>query len=412
MLFRQAAIDAQRVRIAGQVLVATPLSYRVVTLFLTALLCAALGFVTLASFPRIERVTGRLVPAAGVVHVTAPADGIVRGLALAEGDGLAAGTVLGQLHTARETPANATRLAAELERAGSRIAAVQEQIARARQIADMELQALERRSEVLVSQIARQQALVELQSAILQEITETTARQEMLVARGATSPQAFSEQTLRLLEARKNLRLAQDTLANLEAQRDDVPLARDQAIARAAQQQAVLQADLRIAQDDRAVLLGAQVFDIAAPAAGRMTALLARDGQSVTEGQILLSILPADSALQAELLVPSSAIGFLQPGQSVRILLDAFPYQRFGGLDGTITDISANVLPEAVAASQGRTGQALYRVRVALARQTLLARGQERALQAGMALRANIILEERSVLMWLLDPVISVMSRG
>ena len=54
---------------------------------------------------------------------------------------------------------------------------------------------------------------------------------------------------------------------------------------------------------------------LTAPVDGVVSAQLARPGQAVQAGQPLLSLLPDDSPLQAELLVPSRAIGFIAPGQ-------------------------------------------------------------------------------------------------
>ena len=57
-----------------------------------------------------------------------------------------------------------------------------------------------------------------------------------------------------------------------------------------------------------------------------------------------LSILPTGSLLQAELFVPTRAVGFVRSGQQVRILYDAFPYQRFGSYGGRIIALTRTIL--------------------------------------------------------------------
>jgi len=52
-------------------------------------------------------------------------------------------------------------------------------------------------------------------------------------------------------------------------------------------------------------------------------------------------IVPEGSGLQATLLAPSRSAGFLKAGQDVNLLVDAFPYQKFGVQKGIIKDISA-----------------------------------------------------------------------
>ena len=61
----------------------------------------------------------------------------------------------------------------------------------------------------------------------------------------------------------------------------------------------------------------------------------------------LLDILPLKSPLQAVLLVPTRAIGFVRPGQKVRLLYEAFPFQRFGAYSGHVESVSKTILSEA-----------------------------------------------------------------
>jgi hypothetical protein len=49
--------------------------------------------------------------------------------------------------------------------------------------------------------------------------------------------------------------------------------------------------------------------------------------------------------LQAEIYIPSRAIGFVKPGQEVRLLYDAFPYQRFGAYRGRVVAASSSKNP-------------------------------------------------------------------
>ena len=57
-----------------------------------------------------------------------------------------------------------------------------------------------------------------------------------------------------------------------------------------------------------------------------------------------MEIIPEDSVLEADLFVPARAIGFIEPGQDVRILYDAFPYQHFGSYHGHVTNVSQTIL--------------------------------------------------------------------
>ena len=158
---------------------------------------------------------------------------------------------------------------------------------------------------------------------------------------------------------------------------------------------------------------GRRGYIVRAPMAGRVTSILAAVGRTVDPKVPQLSIVPAGSHFEVELFLPARAIGFIEKGQAVRLLYDAFPFQRFGTYRGTIesvatTMLTPNEMPEPVAALKEPT----YRVKVALERQTVTAFTRELPLQPDMTLRADIILERRSMLEWLLEPLLMARQRA
>ena len=54
----------------------------------------------------------------------------------------------------------------------------------------------------------------------------------------------------------------------------------------------------------------------------------------------MLKIVPEHEPMQAELLAPSSAVGFIHPGGRVLLRYSAFPYQKFGEYWGTVMSVS------------------------------------------------------------------------
>jgi membrane fusion protein len=141
--------------------------------------------------------------------------------------------------------------------------------------------------------------------------------------------------------------------------------------------------------------------------AGIISTLLVKPGQNVTDGQPMLSILPAGSRLEAQLLVPSNAIGFVSPGNRVVLRYQAFPYQKFGQQYGNVVQVSRSALSPAEAASLlgQNVSTPLYRVLVRLDHQSIDAYGKAEALKPGMALDADILLDRRSLWQWVFDPL-------
>jgi membrane fusion protein len=91
--------------------------------------------------------------------------------------------------------------------------------------------------------------------------------------------------------------------------------------------------------------------------------------------------------------------------------LDAFPYQRFGAQSGVVAEITSSVIMPGELQLLVDVQEPVYRITVTLEESTFTANDRELALQAGMLLTANIILEERTILSWLLEPLISVSRR-
>ncbi|WP_244098023.1 HlyD family secretion protein [Burkholderia ambifaria] len=151
-----------------------------------------------------------------------------------------------------------------------------------------------------------------------------------------------------------------------------------------------------------------------APQASVVAALLAKPGQIVNAGQSAVSLLPQGAPLEAQLMVPSRAIGFVRAGARVVLRYEAYPFQKFGQQFGRVTEVSRTALsPQEVANLTGHTNvpEQLYRVVVALDRQDIVAYGKHEALRPGMALEADVLIDRRRLVEWVLEPLYALGSR-
>ncbi|PNR82021.1 HlyD family secretion protein, partial [Xanthomonas oryzae] len=150
---------------------------------------------------------------------------------------------------------------------------------------------------------------------------------------------------------------------------------------------------------------------VTAPVAGVVATQMAKPGQAIQLGQPLLSVVPGDGRLEAELLVPSRAIGFIAPGDTVLLRYQAFPYQKFGHQQGRLSRISRSALSSSeLGALIGNVqqGEPYYRVTVGLGRQSVMAYGKPEMLKPGMLLQADIIGERRKLIEWVFEPLLSL----
>lgn len=118
-------------------------------------------------------------------------------------------------------------------------------------------------------------------------------------------------------------------------------------------------------------------------------------GGFVSAGQTLGVVSPAES-LRAELFASPRDIGFVHPGQKVRLQIDAFSYSQWGLLDGVVESVSGDL----IAANSSGAGQTSgFRVVVVpAASQLRLPNGITGELRKGMSLTGRFIVARRSLL--------------
>ncbi|MEM7217956.1 MAG: HlyD family efflux transporter periplasmic adaptor subunit [Pseudomonadota bacterium] len=144
------------------------------------------------------------------------------------------------------------------------------------------------------------------------------------------------------------------------------------------------------------------------PIDGVVSGVLAQVGATLERDRPVLTLLPEAHHYSAKLWVPAGTAGAVTEGQPVRLLIDAFPHQRFGSIFGRISHVNRSPLP--VPAEQlawNATGPA-YEVAITMDTKHRLAV----ALKPGMTLRADISLEQRSLFELLFESLLSAIDRA
>ena len=135
-------------------------------------------------------------------------------------------------------------------------------------------------------------------------------------------------------------------------------------------------------------------------------------GTVVQPGTVLLTLVPKEETLRAEVWVSNEDIGFVRQGQPVKLKFAAFPFQKYGMVDGTVEHVSADSADNATGSGNAPNDKAparnqalLYKALVTLKEMRLSMDEQNFALSAGMQTNAEILLGTRSVMEYLLSPV-------
>jgi len=229
-----------------------------------------------------------------------------------------------------------------------------------------------------------------------------------LAARGIVSELDYKKRQVAALEQKQKLDSLNQQLAARQNQLTETRASLEQLPTVTGGKIQSLRSELATTEQRIVEIRGRRAYEIRAPASGRISTLQATVGLFVDTTRPEMEILPDDSVLQAELFVPTRAIGFVQPGQEVRILYDAFPYQQFGTYGGRVIGISQTILTRSDTFGPIELKEPAYRVTVALDRPDIDAYRKRIPLQADMLLRADIILEKRTLMRWFLDPLLSV----
>ena len=413
-LFREQAVNHKSHRFHGTVLLARTWRYPALTLLFCAIVAAVIAFALNFGFTRKETVTGMLVPERGTVRLATPQAGVVTRLFVREGQQIRPGDPLYLLSGERTSAAGATQAAVNTT-LQARIAHLNRELAQQGQQRGNKDQELERRLANLQASLAQIHAELALRRQKAQIMREVSRNVADLAKDGAVSRNAASDKAAELMEQEARIsaleleRLAmQREIGSLGASRTDLPL-------QSGREASQLLRDIEALKQQASESEARRELLVRAEQPGRIAAIVLDEGQAVTADQRVASLLPEGSVLEAELYAPTRAAGFIRPGTEVLLRYDAFPYQKFGQFKGRVREISqATVaLGEVQRGAAGGTGisEPVYRIRVRLDAQQIGAGGQPRALMPGMQLGATLVLEQRTLAEWALEPLLGIKGR-
>lgn len=410
-LFRPKALQAQQQRLEGQVSIVQPVSSSVLCFCLVFILFSLLLLLHQASFSRKETVSGYLKPSSGVVRIHSQRPAVLKQLYIQDGTLVQAGQKLALL-SSDEYLAAGESLTDHLQ------SSLALQLALNTQKQHELLQSFAQQSEQLSAQItniklqlAENQRQQQLLSQRIDIQNQRLLSQQELVLKGHVPKLQLEQQQDQYLMLQQQLAEVQTLAQSIrqqqiqwENQLQALPLEQQRQLQQ-------LQAERLSFEQQKTELLARKEVVLTAPVAGRVTNLVVSTGQHLQSSQVLMQLLPESGFLYAQLLVPTRAFGFIQPGQTTWLRFDAFPYQRFGLYQGEISQLSKAVLMAQDPDSPVQIQEPVYQVQVQLNQQFIEAYGEQMPLQAGMLLSADIVLEQRSVLSWLLEPLVSLRGR-
>ncbi|MGE0225615.1 MAG: HlyD family efflux transporter periplasmic adaptor subunit [Acetobacteraceae bacterium] len=412
-LFRQEVLDFQQHdRQWGRVVPLQPLSIRLTAWFVVLCVAGVAVFLFFAHYARKETALGYVAQASGSAKVFASQPGVVSELFVQQGQTVKQGepllTVTTSQLAAGGQDVNKALLATLEQQKKSLTAQVAVEMARTNE----ESTRLAERIRNLESELDHLDKEAEIQRqriTLMERLAETGAK---LRVKGLVSEIDQRRREDSVLEYRRNLISLEEQISQRRSQLTDGRTDLTQLPFVHAEKVQNIRNELSSVEQRLTEVNARRSYVVSAPVSGVVSLLQASVGQSVDPKRLQLEIRPHDDVLQAELFVPARAMGLVEVGQEVRILYDAFPYQKYGTYSGHVISVSHTALTASDVSAPVPLKEVAYRVTVALDRQEVDVNGRKIPVQPDMLLKADIILERRTLVEWLLEPILSVRMQG
>lgn len=407
-LFRSEVFQQKKDRLSGSVSIAVPLSWQAIGYLIFGSLIVAITFLSLATYSRVETVGGSIVPDKGVAAIIPTRPGTITEVLVSDGEQVAKGDTLVAIR-AEEDSASGISAAALTEQAIAR-----QDASLIAQMSAAERSAAAQQSQILSQASGLRAEIDQLESQIvLQQSLVTSARLDLeraqsVAERGFISRVDLQAREDNFLARQQQLSQLQQSLSARRATLSQLSSSAANISAQAQSEAANIAAARAQVAQQAAGNAGARSYALTAPVAGTVTALTMRSGQRVGLQNQIMTVIPQDARLRAELFVPTQAIGFVKRGQEVRLAVDAFPYQRFGTVTGKVATVSSSAISQTM--PNGAVVSA-YPVVVEIAQPEVIAFGRRERLVSGMTLTARIITEKQSLIEWLFEPLFAVRRR-
>ncbi len=328
---------------------------------LTAIIIS-LGSLTVVGgiFFRIDEVVtvqGQLKSIGGTVEVEPPAGGRVSDVFFKDGQLVNKGDLLILFDTRKAAEEKATLM--------NLIKNEEEQLKSQLKTIDSQIFTLTNRKDVLNQRLK----------------TKTTITSEMknLVEKGGFQRIQYLEQVDQLFELKRQLSELDEQENRIKLQSSQIKLRTKKSIDQMTSR--MKNADLQL-----------QYQNVKAPISGVIFDPKARPEAVLQPGERILSIVPQQGFF-AEVFVPNQDIGFIKIGQTAKVRVDAFPFTRYGEIDGTVLNIGADALPPDNTVNFYR-----FPVKLDLEANYLENKGVKIPLKSGMSITSNLKLRDKPII--------------
>ena len=400
--FREEAVAYRFSRLPGQLTIEIPHILNFLTFLFFTFATIATTVILLAEFSKKEVATGHLVPSLGLVRITTSNSGFLQELHVAQGDHVKLGQSLAVVSSENSELGGKTAIEQQILAENQSSDEIDHQLTEERANFEIRSQRLMAKELGLKLQIQALNDDTILRKYNIENLRRETTSGKILVAKQVIPIVEIAKRENVLLEAELQLSTLNRELINLQSD-----LSQNHADMDAAPKELGLILSRlnfqKIAIKQKLLSLKSQLrFEVIAPTSGIIDSIARQTGQSVGPSLPLLTLIPDNSVMQAEIFVPARSIAALKSGQTLRLAYDAFPAIRFGYAFAKVTRVNQTVLDPSEASQYGvNIDTPAYRIVADLEQQSFIVNEAKVSLRAGMGFSADIIVERHSLWKWI-----------
>lgn len=408
-LFRPESLRDRELAWQGRPALALGLPAAFVTVGSVALAIAIVGLFTFGSYARRVDMEGTVLPSAGLIAMSSPSLGRIEALSVREGEAVEKGALLYTLYLDTATEDGGTQQQIIKTQTAAREMLTQEVDRKARMSEETRRQ-LQQKIENLKLQIEQIGGQITMHQGFFKTISQEYNLFLGLVERRQASLNEMNSRQQAWMQSQSKLQELESSKLRLIGELNDAQYQLATVAISTADQIDALKTNILDVDEKLANSKARRSIEIRAPEAGIVTAIVGHAGQVVSSGSPMLKIVPRHAIMHAELLAPSSAVGFIHEGERVLLRYSAFPYQKFGEYAGTVLTVSQAALkPEEVesllSATPADKTSPFYRVSVNPDSQYVSINAEAHSLPASMHVYAYALLDRRPLYQWILDPL-------
>lgn len=408
-LFRTEAIAHRGADAHGHPRLLSPPGAGLICLLLLISAMVAVLFASSNSYSRKATVAGYLETREAIKRVYPARPGVVSEIVVQPGETVSQGDTLVTFRAI--LPVNAGARADALAEYEQQLAAIADRIRASHAEAEAQRSSIEADVKRSASAIEDHEAILSLQHMKVAQLNETHDAARPLYETGHLSRIEWGRFRESLLNAQQQEARLRADIAAMRQDHARLQISLDRLASSTSANNARLAQEASRIRQSRYSASGEANHEVTAPIGGLVSNLFVQEGDQVNAQDAIVSIQPPHAPLTARLLIPSRAVGFVRPGMTVHVLYDAFPHQQFGAFEAELQSISPHALLPKEAPQNLVIREPFFKAQARLKTTAVRAYGEHIPLRSGMTLKADVVLEQRTLVDWLLEPLLVMRGR-